>query len=60
MLFHLMRDGRDNDVVRACSAEQRAFIAGFLEHVMDQYGTAMDECAFLSDDILNAYEIWSV
>jgi len=60
MLFHLMRDGRDNGVVRACSAEQRAFIAGFLEHVMDQYGTAMDECPFLADDILNAYEIWSV
>jgi hypothetical protein len=60
MLFHLMRDGRDNDVVRACSAEQRASIAGFLEHMMDQYGTAMDECTFLSDDILNAYEVWSV
>ena len=60
MLFHLMRDGRDNDVVRACSAEQRAFIVGFLEHVMDQYGTAMNKCTFLSDDILNAYEIWSV
>jgi len=60
MLLHLMRDGRDNDVVRACSAEQRACIAGFLEHVMDHYGTAMNECNFLSDDILNAYEIWSV
>ena len=60
MLFHLMRDGRDNDVVRACSAEQRAFTAGFLAHVMDHYGTAMNEYTFLADDILNAYEIWSV
>ena len=60
MLFHLIRDGKDNDVVRACSPEQRAFIAGFLEYVMEQYGTAMDECTFLSDDILKAYDIWSV
>src|SRR5947209_3270677 len=29
LLFHLMRDGKDNDLVRACSLEQRTFIAGF-------------------------------
>ncbi len=60
LLFHLMRDGKDHDLVRTCSPEQRAFIAGFLEYLMDQYGTAMDECTFLADDILKAYEIWSV
>jgi hypothetical protein len=27
MLFHLIRAGKDNDLVRACSQEQRAFVA---------------------------------
>ena len=60
LLFHLMYDGKANRIVRACSREQRAFIAGFLEYLMDQYGTAMDECTLLSDDIVKAYEMWSV
>ena len=59
LLFHLIRDGKDNDVVRACSPEQRAFIAGFLEYLMEQYGAELDECTY-SDDILKAYDIWSV
>ena len=58
MLFHLIRDGKDNAVVRACGPEQRAFIAGFPEYLMDQYGTAIDECTY-SDDLLKAYVIWS-
>jgi hypothetical protein len=57
-LFHLIRDGKDNDVVRACSPEQRACIAGFLEHVMETYGAKLDGCTY-SDDLLKAYEIWS-
>src|SRR5215831_5604196 len=60
LLLHLMRDGKDHALVRACSPEQCAFVAEFLEYLMDQYGTAIDECTFLADDILKAYEIWSV
>ena len=36
LLFHLMRDGKDHDLVRACSPEQCACIAGFLESLIDQ------------------------
>ena len=59
LLFHLIRDGKDNDVVRACSPEQRAFIAGFLAYLTEQYSVEIDEGIFRSDDMLKADEIWS-
>jgi hypothetical protein len=59
LLFHLMRDGKDHDLVRACNPAQRAFIAGFLEYVIDQYGAELDGCTY-TDDMLKAYEIWSL
>jgi hypothetical protein len=59
LLFHLMYDGKTNRIVRACSPEQRAFIAGFLEHLTDQYSAELDECTY-SDDMLKAHDIWSV
>jgi hypothetical protein len=59
LLFHLMRDGKDHDLVRACSREQRAFIAGFLEHLMDQYSAELDECTY-SNDMLKAYDMWNI
>jgi hypothetical protein len=58
-LFHLIRDGKDHDLVRACSSEQRAFIAGFLEYLIDKYAAAIDECTY-ADDMLKAHEIWRV
>jgi hypothetical protein len=54
LLFHLMRDGKDNDLVRACSPAQRAFIAGFLTHLMEQYSVEIDEGVFRSADMLKA------
>jgi len=59
LLFHLMRDGKDNDLLRACHPEQRAFIVGFLEYLMATYSAELDGCTY-SDDILKAYDIWSV
>jgi hypothetical protein len=59
LLFHLMYDGKTNRIVRACNPDQRAFIADFLAYLIDQYGAEIDEC-LSSDDILTAYEIWSV
>jgi hypothetical protein len=59
LLFHLMHDGKDNRIVRACSPEQRAFIAGFLEYLMETYSAAIDECTY-AEDMLKAYDIWSV
>ena len=59
LLFHLIRDGKDHDLVRACSPEQRAFIAGFLEYLMETYSAELDECTY-SDDMLKAYDIWNI
>jgi hypothetical protein len=59
LLFHLIRDGKDHNLVRVCSPEQRAFIAGFLEYLINQYAAEIDECTY-TDDILKACEIWSV
>jgi hypothetical protein len=58
LLFHLIYDGKDNRIVRACSPDQRAFIAGFLVFLMEQYSAELDGCTY-TDDILKAYEIWS-
>jgi len=57
LLFHLIRDGKDNDLVRACSPEQRAFIAEFLASLMEQYSVEIDACTY-TGDILQAFEIW--
>jgi hypothetical protein len=59
LLFHLLRDGNDNDLVRACSPEQRAFLAEFLAHLMETYSVEVDEGIFRSADMLKAYDIWS-
>ena len=59
LLFHLMRDGNDNDLVRACSPEQRTLVAEFLAYLIEQYSAELDECTY-SDDMLKAYDIWSV
>jgi hypothetical protein len=45
--------------VRASSSEQRAFIAGFLAYLLEQYSVEIDEGIFRADDMLKAYEIWS-
>jgi hypothetical protein len=58
LLFHLIYDGTENRIVRACSSEQRAFIAGFLVHLLETYSVEIDTCS-CSDDMLKAYEIWS-
>jgi hypothetical protein len=59
LLFHLIRDGKDHDLVRACSPEQRAFVAEFLAYVIAQYSAKLDGCTY-ADDLLKAYEMWSV
>jgi hypothetical protein len=58
LLFHLIYDSTENRIVRACNPEQRAFIAGFLAYLMEQYSVEIDECG-CGDDMLTAYEIWS-
>jgi hypothetical protein len=59
LLFHLICDGKDHALVRACSREQRAFIADFLASLLEQYSAELDAHLY-TDDILKAYKIWSV
>jgi hypothetical protein len=59
LLFHLIYDGKDNRIVRACSPEQRSFVAEFLAYLIEQYSAELDGCTY-SDDLLKVYEIWSV
>ena len=46
--------------MRACSPEQRAFIAGFLAYLTEQYSVEIDEGLFRADDMLKAYEMWNI
>src|SRR5688500_13143422 len=59
MLFHLIKDGPRNNLVIACSDEQRRFIAQFLEYLITQHTDQVTSEVFASDDILRAHEIWS-
>jgi hypothetical protein len=59
MLFHLIRDGPGNVVVTACSKEQREFVAGFLQYLVENHAPQIEACVFSSDDILRAHEIRS-
>jgi hypothetical protein len=58
LLFHVLYDGKANRIMRACSPEQRAFVAEFLAYVIDQYSVEIDEGTY-ADDLLQAYEMWS-
>jgi hypothetical protein len=58
LLFQLMRDGKEHELVQACRPAQRAFITEFLAHLMEQYSVEMDQCSY-AGDMLKAYEIWS-
>lgn len=59
MLFHLIQDGKDNRLVSRCNAEQRQFIAGFLQYLIERHSARIDAGVFSADDILKAHEIWS-
>ena len=59
-LFHLIGDGRDNRRVSACNHEQRKFIARFLEYLVENYSSQLDDGVYYSDDILKAHYIWNV
>lgn len=58
MLFHLIQDGMGNRLVSACSKEQRAFVADFLEYLVENHCSQIEAGVFIADDILRAHEIW--
>jgi len=57
-LFHLEADGVDHALVKSCTGEQRAFIAAFLRHMMENHAGTIDRQR-CSDDVLRTYEIWA-
>lgn len=57
-LFHLQWDGPDNEFFRCCSADQRRYIARFLEYAIEIYPQELED-AFCADDALAALQIWS-
>ena len=59
LLFHLIQDGRDNRLVIMCNKEQREFIVGFLEYLIEYHIERIEAGVSYPDDILKAHEIWS-
>jgi len=58
LLFHLQWDGPDNDFFRSCNEQQRAYVARFIEFMIDNYPDEL-EAEFCADDALSALQIWS-
>jgi Family of unknown function (DUF6714) len=52
LLFHLIRDGKDHELVRACSPEQRVFVAEFLAYLIEQYSAEMSVSHLLPEAFL--------
>ena len=59
MLFHLIYDVVGNRLVNACTREQQAFVADFLEYLVENHGDQIQSGVRTSDDVLRAHEIWS-
>jgi hypothetical protein len=59
MLFHLIRDGAGNMLVEACTSDQRAFVARFLEHLVESHAQQIQAGVYTADDVLRAHDIWS-
>ena len=58
-LFHLIQDGAGNRLVSACNEEQRRFVAQFLEYLIDNHCSQIEDGVFSTDDVLKAHQIWS-
>jgi hypothetical protein len=58
LLFHLIKDGPGNNLVAACSQEQRNFVAEFLDYLITNHAEAIAAQVFAADDILKAHSIW--
>lgn len=57
LLFHLEHGGPENRLYLHSTRQQSAFVASFLEHMITDYPTQLEEnrCA---DDALRTYELW--
>jgi len=60
MLFHLVQDGPGNRLFSACNKEQRKFVADFLEYLVENYCSKIDDGVFTSDEILRTHEVWRI
>lgn len=57
LLFHLESDGKNNSLFVACNPEQRQFIAGFVEYMINNHSEKI-ESNCCSDEAIRVYEIW--
>ena len=57
LLFHLEYGGTENRFLKHCSAEQREFIARFLEHMITTYPDEIEE-SMCTEDAFNVYQLW--
>ena len=58
VLWHLEGDGHGNKFVEAYSLEQCAFVASFLEYVIENFAHTV-EANQSTDNLLRTYAIWS-
>jgi hypothetical protein len=58
LLFHLESDGKNNSLFVACNPEQRRFIAGFVEYMINHHAEKI-ESTCCADEAIKVYEIWS-
>jgi hypothetical protein len=58
LLFHLETQGMDQDLWRACTPEQRRFIAHFMEYLIAQHSEVIEYNGY-ADEVLRVHAIWS-
>ena len=58
LLFHLCYDGRQNQRLLACTAEQRRAVVEFLRYLVEVRAELADRYR-CTDDLFQAIEIWS-
>ncbi len=58
LLFHLERDGEDNQLFLGCTTEQRRLIASFIGRMLAEHPEQIDAHGY-TDNALKAHKIWS-
>ncbi|TXS91374.1 hypothetical protein FV139_16760 [Parahaliea maris] len=58
LLFHLELDGPNNALYLACTPEQRAFVAAFVDHMILNYSEQLEQ-AYSVDEAFRTQAIWS-
>lgn len=57
-LFHLKHDGKNNQYYRACTPDQRIFLAEFIAYMIETFSLEIEQNCY-TKEVLTAYEIWA-